>query len=136
MVVTTAQKAFRVLGTTSDVTECDLCGRAELKGTVVLAPLDIDGNEEGVVYYGASCGAKAAGWTTKDVRRAAKDADAAARVAYYAWSDMETSYFIRIRDAALGKDARPLLVMDWSRTPEAVAAMAAWHAANPAPRRP
>lgn len=136
MNVATTNKAFRVLGTTNDVTACDLCGRAELKGTIVLASLDADGNEDAVVYYGASCGAKAAGWTTKDVRKAAKDADADARKAYRAWSDAETSYFCQIRDAALGADARPVAVMDWSRTPAAVTAMNTWRAANPAPRRP
>jgi hypothetical protein len=59
------QKAYRVKGTTDEVTECELCGRQELKGTVMLAPLDEDGNEEEIVYFGSSCGAKAAGWTLK-----------------------------------------------------------------------
>lgn len=74
----TARPAFRVLGTTDDVTTCELCGRDELKGTIRLGVLDADGNVEGTVYYGASCGAKAAGWTTKDVRKAATAADRAA----------------------------------------------------------
>ncbi len=71
--------AYRVLGTTDDVTECGLCGRVELKGTVVLGVLDLDGNVDGVVYYGSSCGARASGWTTKEIRVAAKAADQAAR---------------------------------------------------------
>lgn len=77
---TTARRVFRVLGTTDDVTVCELCGRAELRGTVVLAVLDADGNDTGErVHYGSSCGARAAGWTTAEVNRMAKDADAAAR---------------------------------------------------------
>lgn len=136
MTVATARKVFRVLGTTQDVTECELCGRSELKGTIVLAPLDADGNNEGVVYYGASCGAKAAGWTTKDVRKAAKDADAEARQAHRTWFEAQSSYFCQIRDAHFGGWVRPTEVMAWSRTPEAVALMDAWNAANPAPRRP
>jgi hypothetical protein len=86
MTTTAATKslAYRVLGTTDEVTECELCGRQELKGTIVLAVLDADGNDEEVVYYGASCGAKAAGWTTPAVRKAAKDADQAKRDAEHA----------------------------------------------------
>lgn len=62
-------KAYRVKGTTDEVTDCELCGKVELRGTVMLAPLDDDGNEGGEVsYFGTSCAAKAAGWTVKDVR--------------------------------------------------------------------
>lgn len=69
-------KAFKVLGTTTDVTDCQLCGRTDLKGTIALAPLDVDGNQAGeTVYYGSDCGAKAAGWTQKDIRQKAKSAD-------------------------------------------------------------
>jgi hypothetical protein len=74
----TARPAFRVLGTTDDVTECEHCGRTELKGTIRLGILDADGNVEDVTYFGAVCGAKAAGWTTKDIRKAATAADRAA----------------------------------------------------------
>ena len=73
-----ARKVFRVLGTTDDVTECEHCGRTELKGTIRLGVLDADGNVEGVTYFGAVCGARAAGWTTKDIRKAASAADRAA----------------------------------------------------------
>lgn len=75
---TTARKAFKVLGTTDEVTECEHCGRVDLKGTIRLGELDADGNVEGVTYFGAVCGARAAGWTTKDIRKAASAADRAA----------------------------------------------------------
>lgn len=78
---TTTHKVFKVLGTTDEVTECQHCGRTDLKGTIRLGELDADGNVEGVTYFGAVCGAKAAGWTTKDLRKAAKTADAE-------WRDM------------------------------------------------
>lgn len=66
-------KAYRVAGTTDEVTNCELCGRDELKGTVVLEPLDADGNGEGVYcYFGSSCAAKAAGWTQREVTRRVK----------------------------------------------------------------
>ncbi|PXY20844.1 hypothetical protein [Prauserella muralis] len=68
--------AYRVNGTTADVTECELCGRVELKGTVVLEALDVEGIGTGeVVYFGAQCAARAAGWTVREVRKAAKSAD-------------------------------------------------------------
>lgn len=68
-------KAYRVKGTTDDVTDCELCGKAELKGTVMLVPLDADGNDDGeVCYFGTSCAAKAAGWTVRDVKAGIKRA--------------------------------------------------------------
>lgn len=74
----TARPAFKVLGTTDDVTSCEHCGRVDLKGTIRLGILDADGNVEDVTYFGAVCGARAAGWTTKDIRKAASAADRAA----------------------------------------------------------
>lgn len=68
-------KAYRVKGTTDDVTDCELCGKVELKGTVVLVPLDAEGNEDGeVCYFGTSCAAKAAGWTVREVKAGIKRA--------------------------------------------------------------
>lgn len=68
-------KAYRVKGTTDEVTDCELCGKVELKGTVMLVPLDADGNEDGEVsYFGTSCAAKAAGWTVRDVKAGIKRA--------------------------------------------------------------
>lgn len=67
--------AFTVLGTTDEVTECEHCGRVDLKGTIRLGALDVDGEVEGIAYFGAMCGARAVGWTTKDIRKAATAAD-------------------------------------------------------------
>ena len=69
-------KAFRVLGTTDDVTTGELCGREELKSTVALQPLDPDGGALGEpVFYGSDCAARAAGWTQKEVRQLDGTAD-------------------------------------------------------------
>lgn len=58
METTAAQ--YRYLGTTDDTTACEQCGKIELKSTVVLQPLDLDGNPEGdPVYYGSTCAARA-----------------------------------------------------------------------------
>jgi hypothetical protein len=67
-------KAYRVKGTTDDVTTCELCGKQELKGTVVLEALDADGNAEEICYFGVSCAAKAAGWTQREVKAGIKAA--------------------------------------------------------------
>lgn len=76
-------KAYRVTGTTDDVTDCELCGKVELKGTVMLVPLDAEGNDDGEVsYFGTSCAAKAAGWTVREVKagiKRAADEERAAR---------------------------------------------------------
>lgn len=75
----TAAKQFKVMGTTNDVTSCELCGRSDLHHTIVLVPLDADGNDAGApVYYGSECGARAAGWKQSEVVKAAKTADEAA----------------------------------------------------------
>lgn len=96
----TATKAFAVLGTTDHVTVCWLCGRDELRGTIALDTLDADGNRTGnIVYYGASCGAKAAGWTQKDIKAAAKAADTAKRDAERAARDEASARYIAARDA-------------------------------------
>lgn len=68
-------KAYRVKGTTDEATECELCGKVELKATVMLVPLDDDGNDDGdVAYFGTSCAAKAAGWTVREVKAGIKRA--------------------------------------------------------------
>ncbi|MGH3966506.1 MAG: hypothetical protein ACRDRY_25255 [Pseudonocardiaceae bacterium] len=76
--VGTARKVFKVLGTTDEVTECQHCGRVDLKGTIILGELDADGNVSGTTYFGAVCGARAAEWTTREIRKAAAAVDRAA----------------------------------------------------------
>ena len=51
--------AFRYIGVTDECVECQKCGKAQLRSTVVLAILDADGNTEDVTYYGSSCAARA-----------------------------------------------------------------------------
>lgn len=72
--------AYAVRGTTDDVTTCQICGKPELKGTVILAILDADGNAEDVTYAGTTCAAKAArgrgaNVTAGQIGKAAADAD-------------------------------------------------------------
>lgn len=66
---------YRVLGTTDDVTTCECCGRADLKGTVVLQ-WTLDGEDVGgPVFFGCVCAARAVGEPAKAIKAAAKSAD-------------------------------------------------------------
>lgn len=60
----------KVLGTTNDVTECECCGRQNLKMTVALSFDDAE-----AVYYGTTCAARATQWSALDIKRAAREAD-------------------------------------------------------------
>lgn len=92
---------YRVLGTTDEVTTCEICGRDELKGTIVLGVLDADGNVEAEMYAGSSCGAKAVGRKGRNAAAKLRDeADAATRkildeandarkmLEHYRWNDV------------------------------------------------
>jgi len=100
---------FKVLGTTDEVTECEYCGRVDLKGTVVLALLDVDGNREGTAYYGTTCAAKAGKRTVKSIREDVKAAERKAREDRLAKQEAESREFIARRDewiaANIGADA-------------------------------
>lgn len=51
---------YKVKGITDERTDCDCCGKTNLKCTVALISLDADGNESGdVVYFGRQCAAMA-----------------------------------------------------------------------------
>lgn len=76
----TATPAYRVKGTTEDVTLCDRCGRVELKRTVVMAELDADGNEVGILHAGVGCAATLAKLTEPEVRDEIAAIDAAAQL--------------------------------------------------------
>lgn len=85
-----ASSRFRLLEIAEDVTVCDLCGKSDLRCTMVLQELDHEGNEVGpVVYYGRDCGARALGWRVS-ADRAEKLVKGIARMdyapLYEAWS--------------------------------------------------
>ncbi len=50
---------YRLIGTTDDCTQCDFCGKAELRMTVVIESLDADGNADSdPIYAGTTCAAR------------------------------------------------------------------------------
>jgi hypothetical protein len=105
---TDTRPAFTVLGTTSDVTSCGLCGREDLKGTIALDHLDDDGNRTGdVVYYGSECGARAAGWTVRELRAAARNADDERAAAERTRHNAEHAAWIARRDAWIAEHIGP-----------------------------
>ena len=67
-----------LLGTSDDITTCELCGRSELKGTVALR-----GQGGDVVHYGSTCAALALrrGSTDREGRCVRSEAEALDRVA-------------------------------------------------------
>ena len=77
---TDTTRAFRILGTSDEVTACDCCGKSDLKSTVALMELDADGSDltGDAVYFGCVCAARAMRRQEKDVRRDVAAADRAA----------------------------------------------------------
>lgn len=77
MTKTTAR--FRYIGTTDECTDCQRpgCTKVDLKATVIVVPLDVEGNDDGEpTYYGSTCAARALGIkaTGAQVRQAATGA--------------------------------------------------------------
>jgi hypothetical protein len=68
---------YIVKGSTDDVTTCEVCGKPELKGTVILGFSD----DSGLTYAGSACAAKLAGRPVREIRSETKEADRANREA-------------------------------------------------------
>jgi hypothetical protein len=66
-------------GVTEERTQCERCGRIELKRTVVLRRV-IDGEPLGYVYFGVDCAAEALGRTRKGVLEEALRAELQRRI--------------------------------------------------------
>lgn len=79
MTTTEAPARYQARGTTDDVTTCGICGREDLKSTVILAIITPDGTCDGVTYAGSECAAKLSGRPVKDIRAEAARADDQAR---------------------------------------------------------
>ena len=93
-----AYASYALLGIDDEVDVCELCGKRDLKATMVLSALDADGDEVAVVRYGRDCGARALGWRVS-ADRAEKIARGTARFTYDQLYDL--------LDPALGGVARP-----------------------------
>jgi hypothetical protein len=70
-----SRTAYQVRGTTDEVTECQICGKPELKGTVILDILDADGNTGDITYAGTTCAGRLVRTPAKRIRQQAEAAD-------------------------------------------------------------
>lgn len=121
---------YALLGIDDEVTVCELCGKQDLKATMVLAALDADGDEVAVVRYGRDCGARALGWKVS-ADRAEKLARGTARFTYDQIYHLLSAALavgvgpnratgtvdgVRIEvEVARSKRAQALLVQGWTR---------------------
>jgi hypothetical protein len=68
-------------GFTDDVTQCERCGKPELKGTVRMVIVDADGGEGDDTFMGVTCAARMTGRKASEIRTEARAADTARREA-------------------------------------------------------
>jgi hypothetical protein len=132
---------WRAKGFTDDVTECERCGKVELKGTVRMVAVDTDGNEDGEQYMGTDCAARMTGRKVAEIRTEINVAEKAARAAWNAWSNTHSAWKIAQRDEALGTGGlgtagKVTEIGAYFRSEEFKAAESAWITAHPAPARP
>lgn len=95
--------AFRYLGITDECVECQHCGKTQLRSTVVLAILDVDGNIEEVTYYGSTCAARALSLGRGGARKVLE----AARAAHRDTLARATDAHRRLADRGWTVDAAP-----------------------------
>lgn len=138
----TTDQAYRwtAAGSTDDVTTCDHCGRVDLKTTVRMVATGPDGDDDGEQYMGVVCAVKMTGRKAADIRTEAARADRAREQAirdvHNAWGDARSSFISARREAAIGRWPRWADIRGYNESADAVAALAAWDADNPAPPRP
>lgn len=127
---------YRAVRSTDDVTSCDLCGREDLKGTVLLALVDEDGDVSGEIYAGVICAARAAGKKAAEIRREVTAAEAATREARRAHRAARHAVSMALTDEVLrawGVERDLYSSGAAAKESSVVAALAAWDAAHPAP---
>lgn len=72
----TVRTYFSVKGSTTDITTCQVCGREELRKTVVLHEFGYaDKDFIGPVYAGVDCAARLAGSPEHEMRQRVRNAD-------------------------------------------------------------
>jgi ribosome-binding protein aMBF1 (putative translation factor) len=90
MTTTQDLRTWTAHGFTSDITECEQCGKVELKGTVRM--IDTDG---AVIHAGTTCAAHLAGRPAREITAEARTADKArtAAAARQAWVDEVRTHY-------------------------------------------
>ena len=62
---------YKFIAITDEKTDCDLCGKMELKKTIVL----LDSVTDQYVFFGSDCASRALGWGVKETKKTARDSD-------------------------------------------------------------
>lgn len=69
---------YSVKGTTSDITSCGICGREELRKTVILHQFNYDDKSFiGPVYAGTDCASRIVGCRDHEMKQRIRNADRA-----------------------------------------------------------
>lgn len=126
---------YRAAGFTDEVTECDICGKVDLKGTVRLELVDPDGGIEGEVYAGVVCAARRSGRKAAAIRDEARAADTARDKLHNEWRDALNDYLFKFGDRLLAEWGLPRL-RNYDKIladPSYKAARVEWLAAHPEP---
>lgn len=107
---------YKPVGTSDEILECDLCGKSNLRNTVVLAYIDAEGESEGERFVGRDCAAKLITGvkSVKAGNKIAREAEAAMR-----------------RRAEAVKNSKAMLAFFESAGPRMNEKMDAYAAANP-----
>jgi 5-hydroxyisourate hydrolase-like protein (transthyretin family) len=129
------------LGFTDDVTDCELCGKQHLKGTVRMEAMTADGESEGQLFAGTTCAGKLTGRTASAIRSEAKRNEAsAAKIIKDTWREWDNRFHrftIATRDAHFGDgEPRASTIGAYYESREFQLAQAAWLRSNPAPQPP
>lgn len=67
-------------GETEEITQCDCCGRADLRRTVHMVEIDSDGNPTGgEFYYGTTCATRHSGKTRAEIANEIRQSESAER---------------------------------------------------------
>ena len=103
MTATTMTQTYvwRAYGVTEDITECDRCGKIDLKGTVRMVAQYADGDQDGEMYMGTDCAARMTGRKAAEIRHEANEATKARRAAHAAWTHAQSDLACTLRDQYL-----------------------------------
>ena len=125
---------WRVAGTTDEITECDVCGKVELRGTVHMV------SDEGELYAGSDCASKLAGRPVRtEAARADREKENEIRKRHREWADARHDMQMAASDEALTRlfgspSKRSFRTMEVvHQDPIYREAVAAWMAENPEP---
>lgn len=135
MTETTITITYRAAGFTDEITECEICGKVDLKGTVRLNLVNPDGGIEGETYAGVVCAARRSGRKAAAIRDEARDADNARDAAHDAWREALNRFEMDFGDRLLAGWGLPRL-RNYDKIladPSYKAARLEWITAHPEP---